>query len=177
MLRKVLATIGLTVLLVSCGFHLQGILPLAEPLKRLCLQTPDSYGYLARNLEQYLRMSGVELVSDPNLATATLQITADTNSQKLISVSSTKQTRQYNLIVTVNFQINDQKGRVILGSQSLTENRTITVQSSQILGSSNEANMFYQQMRRNLAYAIMNRIASKEVTQIVNSSYQRQEKI
>ena len=39
------------------------------------------------------------------------------------------------------------------------------MQSNQILGSSNEANLFYQQMRRTLAYAIMNRIASQEVTQ------------
>lgn len=176
MLKKVFATFCMALLLVSCGFHLQGILPLAEPLKRLCLQTPDSYGYLARNLEQYLRMSGVVLVTDPKLASATLQVTADDNSQKLISISSTQQTRQYNLIVTVNFQINDQQGRVILPTQILTEARTITVQSSQILGSSNEANMFYQQMRRNLAYAIMNRIASKEVTQVVNNAYQHQDK-
>jgi outer membrane lipopolysaccharide assembly protein LptE/RlpB len=46
------------------------------------------------------------------------------------------------------------------------------VQSNQILGSSNEATMYYQQMRRSIAGAIMNRLASTQVTDIINHEFE-----
>lgn len=169
-------TILLCLLLSACGFHLQGILPLAPPLQRLYIQGPDPYGNLARILQQYLLMSGVTLVNSAVEASTVLTILHDGNSQKLLSVNITQQTRQYNISVTVQFEISDNTGRVILPTQTLVETRTLTVQSDQILGSSNEASMLYQQMRRTLAYAIMNRLASAEVTKIINNAFQQKEK-
>lgn len=160
----------LSVLLISCGFHLQGEKHLAQPLQNLYLQTPDPYGQLARSLKQYLKLSKVRLGATPAEATTILTITQDEPSQELLSVSGTQQTRQYTLRVTVTFNITTTKGVTILGPQTLSESRTITIQSNQILGSSNEANLFYQQMRRNLAYSILNRIASREVTRILNET-------
>lgn len=166
MLRTFLIII-LTVLLTSCGFHLQGETKLAPPLHRLYLQTPDPYGTLARNLKDSLRMSKVQLVSSPEEANTILAILYDDTSQEFLSVSGTNQTRQFNLKVSVMFEITNAKGLVLVPPQTLVETRTITVQSNQILGSSNEANLFYQQMRRTLAYAIMNRIASKDVSNLL----------
>lgn len=161
----------LTMLITACGFHLQGEAKLAPPLHRLYLQTSDPYGQLARSLQQYLKISHVQLVSSPAEANTILAILHDNTSQELLSVSGTQQTRQYTLRVTVIFEITTAKGQTILGPQTLTETTTITIQANQVLGSTNEANLFYQQMRRTLAYAIMNRIASREVTQAVESAF------
>lgn len=160
-----------TIILSGCGFHLQGEAPLAPPLHRMYLQASDPYGYLARYLKDSLKMSKVQLVSSPAEANAVLVILRDDSTQEFLSVSGTNQVRQYNLRVTVMFEITDANGRTIVSPQALTEVRPITVQASQILGSSNEANLFYQQMRRVLAYAIMNRISSKEITRIVMEAY------
>lgn len=157
----------MTLLLSACGFHPQGEMRLADPLKRMHLQTPDPYGSLARNLRDYLRMSHVKLVAC-NEAQTNLVILHDDTSQELLSVSGTQQTRQYNLKVNVAFEITNKAGHTILPAQSFSETRAITVQSNQILGSSNEANLYYQQMRRSLAYAIMTRLSSLEVTDIIN---------
>jgi LPS-assembly lipoprotein len=137
---------------------------LAPKLHRLYLQTPDPYGYLARSLQQYLKLSKVQLACSPKEASAVLVILHDDTSQELLSVSGTQQTRQYILKVTVVFAVHSPTGLVWVSPQTLSESRTITVQSNQILGSSNEANLFYQQMRRTLAYAIMRRLASREIT-------------
>lgn len=158
-------------LLTACGFHLQGETHLAPPLHRMYLRTPDPYGHLAQDLEQYLKMSKVQLVSSPDQATTILSILKDTNSQVLLSVSATQQTRQYNLINTVEFEITDSKGRVIITPQTFTESRAITIQANQILGSSNEATLYYQQMRLAIAYAIMNRLASQEVTHTLMKAF------
>jgi len=160
----------LTTLVSGCGFHLQGETKLAPPLHRLYLQTNDPYGTLARSLQQYLKLSNVQLVSSPTQASTILVILSDNTSEELLSVSGTQQTRQYNLKVTVVFDITDPKGRSLIGPQTLSETRTTTVQANQILGSSNEANLFYQQMRRSISYALINRIASNEVTTAIMNS-------
>lgn len=156
--------------LAGCGFHLQGQLQLPPQLQNVYVQAPDQYGYLVRTLNQYLKASHVQLAPSALEASTILSITQDSTEENLLSVSGTQQTRQYNLSVTVTFVITDAKGRTLVGPQTLTESRVITIQSNQILGSSNEANLYYQQMRRSLASAIMNRIASREIMQIITTN-------
>lgn len=157
--------------LTGCGFHLQGETRLAPPLHNLYLQTTDPYGYLTRNLKQYLKMSKVRLVSSPAHADTILVISRDDAVQEFLSISGTNQTRQYRLKVTVVFEITNAKGQVIVPPQTLAEDRTITIQANQVLGSSNETTLLYQQMRRILAYAIMNRIASREITHTIEEAF------
>lgn len=156
------------VFLSGCGFHLQGKMRLAQPLKRMYLQTPDPYGQLSRYLKSALKLSHVQLVDIPSQADTILSIMEDYTTQTLLSVNATTQTRQYEIKVIVKFSIANLKGVTLLPPQILTESRILTMQSNQILGSSNELNLYYQQMRHAIANAIMNRLASKAVTQIIN---------
>lgn len=155
--------------LSSCGFHLQGKMRLAPAFKYLYLRTADPYGYLVRTLKSYLKLSGVNVLEEQNGATIILEISKDVTTQVLRNINSTTLTRQYEVGVTVTFALFDKNGASILGPESLAESRIITIQSSQILGGSNELNLYYQQMRRLIANAIMNRIASKQVTYLVNN--------
>lgn len=154
-------------LLAGCGFHLQGETQLIAPLKRLYLETKDPYGYLARDLKQALTMSHVQLAASPCDATVILTILQDSTSQNLLSVNGTTQTRQYELKINVVFDITDTNHQILVGPQSLSESRVITIQSNQVLGSSNESSLFYQQMYRILSNAIMSRIASNEIANMV----------
>lgn len=164
--------IGFLVLALSaCGFHLRGNMPLAKPLHLVYIESVDPYGVLVKELEQSLKMSHATVVSVPAEADTILKILRDDSGQDLLSVSGTQQTRQYNLHVTVSFDILDAKTRrAIFSQQTLTESRVITIQSNQILGSSNEANLYFQQMRRTLAAAIMFRISSREVTNVLEAA-------
>lgn len=166
-----LLCVGMTSLLIGCGFHLQGEVPLAPPLKKMYLKTDDPYGSLSRDLQENMKLSNVQLTDTPENADTILSITQDDASQQLQSVSGTQQTRQYNLIVTVSFNLSDRQGNSILSDQHLQETRSITVQSNQILGSSNEATLYYQQMRHMIASAIMMRLSSTEVTTLVNQAF------
>lgn len=168
---KKYTTYILFLLLCGCGFHLQGPMQLVPPLHTMYIQTSDPYGSLALNLRQYLKMSNVVLVSSPAEASTVLVILQDNLVEELLSVSSTQQTRQYTLKVVVVFAVNDAKGRTIVPPQTLIEARTITVQSNQILGSSNEANLYYQQMHRSIAYAMMNRLNSRQIGSLIMSAF------
>ena len=168
--RIIFAAVLIT-LLCSCGFHLRGEMKLAKPLHSVYIQSVDPYGTLVKNLEQSLKMSNVHLAASSSEAQTILVILQDETSQKLLSVGGTQQTRQYQLTVTASFEVTDAKGQTIVPPQVLGEGRVITVQSNQILGSSNEANLYFQQMRRALASAIMYRLSSHEISSMINSAY------
>lgn len=160
-----------TALLGGCGFHLRGEMPLAPPLHSLYIQSVDPYGVLTRNLEQSLKMSHVQLTESADKAKTVLVILRDDTSQALLSVGATQQTRQYKLTAVVTFEVTDASGRIIIPPQELADSRVITVQSNQILGSSNEANLYFQQMQRGLATAIMYRLSSHQITSDINAAF------
>lgn len=153
--------------ITSCGYHLRGSMPLAAPLYKLYLDTNDPYGQLTRNLKQFLKVSNVTLVNKREDSTAILAILHEATSQQLLGISGTQQTRQYNLILNVTFQVTDPVGKVLVSSQSITETRSFTIKSDQILAGSNEANNLYNQMRQAIVYDIMARLGSTEVTRLL----------
>lgn len=150
--------------LAACGFHPQGQRQVATQLHHVYLQTDDPYGRLARSLKQELKIADIHTTESADDANVILNTLGESTNQELISVSGTQQTRQYRLSVEVSFELTDNKGAPILEKQTLSEYRIITLQSNQILGSANEAQLFYEQMRMKLAHAILNRITSPEVT-------------
>ncbi len=153
--------------LTSCGFQLRGAAPLSPPLQELYIQTTDPYGQLTHNLHEYLRMSGVHLTSTPDEATAVLVILSENENQELLSVSGSQQTRQYNLILSVSFEVTTSKGVLLVPPQVVTETRTLTTLSDQILGGSNEQTTLYQQMRQAIVYDMVNRLNSRDITQLL----------
>jgi LPS-assembly lipoprotein len=160
MLNKLL--LGLCILLLTaCGFHLREPVHLAPSLQHLYLETNDPYGELERNIRQYLRASGVIVTATPQESTAVLEILSESTSEQLLSVGSTQQTRQYNLILTVTFIVTTPAGKPLMQPQTVSETQALTVQADQILGGSNEENNLYHQMRSAIVYTMMNRLTSK----------------
>lgn len=154
-------------LLSGCGFQLRGSTPLSPPLQQVYIKTADPYGQLARNLRDYLQASGANITDTPQQATTVLEILSDDETQQLLSVSGTQQTRQYNLILSVKFAVANAKGTIVVPEQVLTETRAFTTTSDQILGGTNEQSTLYQQMRQAIVYDIMNRLNSREITTIL----------
>lgn len=155
--------------LISCGYHLRGKLNFAPPLHYLYINTKDPYGSLTRNLKEYFKISGVHLVDKKEEATTVLSIIDETTAQQLLGISGTQQTRQYNLILSVTFVVEDKDGKTLTPPQILRQTRTLTIQADQILAGSNEANSLYQQMRSAIAYDILNRLASKDISEILTT--------
>jgi len=153
--------------LVGCGFHLRGPVTLAPSMDYLYLKSADPYGLLARSLKQYLKLSGVHLTQTAQSANMTLDLGREQITQQALSISGTQQTRQYNLILSVTFQILDPQGQVLLASQTVSESRTLPIQSNQILAGSTEANNLYNQMRAALVYDMIIRLSATDTIDIL----------
>jgi LPS-assembly lipoprotein len=169
MLRPILLFISF-LCLAGCGFHLRGEVNLAPSLHNLYIKTADPYGQLAKNLRQYFKQSGINVTDNAKEAITIFDILSEQESQQTLSISGTQLTRQYNLALTVIFQVSDQSGKTIIPPQIVTESRAITIQANQILAGSNELTNLYQQMRRAIVFKIINRLASRDITARLNES-------
>lgn len=176
-MKKLILLLIFITCLSGCGFKLRGAMPLAPPLHSLYLETSDPYGELARHLRQFLKMSGVALTNSPAEASSILTILSESTSDQLIGINGTQQTRQYNLVLTVTFQISNSKNRVLVPTQTVTESRALTVINDQILASSNEAMNLYSQMRQAIVYDIMSRLSSEEITEQLTAVPQTNQKL
>jgi len=162
---KQITILFLLLTLTACGgFHLRKPLPLAKPLQHVYVQSRNPYGEMTRDIRQYLQMSGVQLAATPDEASTILSITQEAVSQDLLSINSSQQTRQYNLRLSVTYEITDRHGTVLIEPHTLTELRPLTLQSNQILAGSNQASQIYHDMRRAITFTMMNHLASKTVT-------------
>lgn len=167
-MRYALLTMALlSCLLASCGFHLRGVVELPPAFQRIYVQSEDPYSQVVKNLKRTLQFSGAKLTNTAKEANIILEILHEDKSEQLLSVGSTQETRQYNLVLSVTFALTDANGKTILSPQTVSEIRAITIQVNQILGGNNEANNLYQQMRSAIASNIMNRLASKNVTDLL----------
>lgn len=163
-----LFTLILAVSLTACGFHPRGTVQVAPELQRVYLKTQSPYSDLTHNIRQYLKTSGVYLADSPYDATTVLEILSEDTQQQLLGVSGSQQTRQYNLTLIVKFQLTKPNGVVLLAPESLSETRTLPINSNEILSGSNQADALYQQMRRAIVFDIMNRLSSQYVTGILH---------
>lgn len=161
-MRKIIFSI-LFILISGCHFHARGPLPLAPAMHDLYLESQDPYGQLTRNLKQFLKVSGVHLLQKREDANVVLIILSEVTSQQLISISGTQQTRQYNLVLNVSYQLITPQGKPLTTPQLSSETRTLTIKADQILAGSNEANALYDQMRQAVVYDIMSRLSSKDI--------------
>lgn len=151
--------------LAACGFHLRGAIPLAPPLHHLYLKTPDPYGQLARSLRLFLNMSGVTLSSSPGEADTILVILSEQTHDQLIGITGNQATRQYQLVLSVTFQVTTPNGKILLSPRTIRESSMLNITAGQILAGSNEANNLYQQMRQTIVYDILSVLSSKNATQ------------
>jgi LPS-assembly lipoprotein len=165
-MRHVLVSV-LLICLSGCGFHWRGQTQLAPPLQVIYIKAPNPYGTLAHNLRRSLTMSGTHIVEQPDKASMIFSILKEETSQQLLGINGSQQTRQYNLILTVTFEITTPHDEIVVPPQVITETRTLTIQADQMLASSNEANSLYQLMRASIVYKIMQRLGSQEITAIM----------
>lgn len=158
----------------GCGFHLRGATPLSEPLQRIYIKSQKPYGELAQNLRQYFKTSGAYVADTPQGASAVLNIINEVTGQQLLAVSGTQQTRQYNLSLSVTFQLTSPSGVALTSPETLTQARTLPINAGEILSGSNQATALYQQMRRAIVFDIMNRLSSQNITDILTHKPKQQ---
>jgi len=144
-----------TLLLSACGFHLRGQQDYA--FKRLYLATTQD-PLTARIKRLVEGGSDTVIVTQQANADATLSLSESPGEQTL-TVNSAGSIQEYELADTFYYALIAADGTVLIPRSSLTLNRSMTYSDSFFLAKSTEANLLYDDMRKDAADQIVRRMS------------------
>ena len=153
-------TVALLFALSACGFHLRGDVQLAPQLSKIHIQGGNPYDPLVRDLIRALTAAGSTVVTDPQSATAILQILDNSGKRRVLSVRSTGKVQEYELYQTFEFRVRDAAGTELLAAQQLELTREYLFDADDVLSKSTEEEALRRDMRRDLVRLALLRLES-----------------
>lgn len=149
--------------LSACGFHLQTKDQFPPQLRTMYLDSDQPYSHLMEQLRTEFVDTGIVLVSNAKEAKFTLYLSNESFSTSQTSLTTSQQTRQYNVTYSFNFQIKDSTGNNVIPIQGLSLSRPLTLLSNQLLTNNSQLTVLKQQMEQELINQLLNRIESRMV--------------
>jgi LPS-assembly lipoprotein len=159
--RAWMMSVGLIVaalLLAGCGFHLEGRLPLPQPIRKPYIDASDQQSDFVQSLRRQMLMSGVHPVDSPAQATAVVHILGDSVTPRVISVSAQNRPTEYQVTYTVRFSVTV-GGKELLAPQQVSSLRSYSFDESLLLAKEHEEAILQQAMGEDLADIVMRRLS------------------
>jgi LPS-assembly lipoprotein len=153
-----LALAGL-LLLGSCGFHLQGRLPLPESIRAVHVATVDEQSDFVQALRESLVASGARLMPLPSPAAATLQVSRDQVTERVLTVSARNIPTDYELTYEVEVSVRG-AGRELMAPQQLTLSRVYSFDERKLLAKDREKGILLEALARDMAGIVMRRLSA-----------------
>ena len=171
---KFCLTILLTLLiLTSCGFHLRGHISIPPELKTLYLQSNTPYGDFEQTLRANLRSYNITLTDTAVKAPLTLAILNTAWQQTPGAFSTNLTTRQYTLTLTVSYQVLAHDGTVVIPTNSVTANTAFTIDSSQLLSSTDLGQQYHDNLQQDAASRLMSQLTSTNNREAIDAYFAR----
>ncbi|MFO1435850.1 MAG: LPS assembly lipoprotein LptE [Gammaproteobacteria bacterium] len=161
-MKRLLIAVMIAFGLSGCGYHLRGSTGGNWNLGRFSIQSPTA---TASEVTRLLQLNGVELVS-PEKADAILTFTKDNQERQVLSVDpDTGKVREFELTVDVGIQVKSSDGKILLEDDSIALQRDFTFDETAALGKYEEEGALYQEIRKDLAAAIVRRLQAMHLTE------------
>ncbi|MES2871149.1 MAG: LPS assembly lipoprotein LptE [Pseudomonadota bacterium] len=154
MIKRNLLVMGLAVLLSACGFQLRGTGTNQLTISELNVTARNAYGDTVRQLRQSLETSGVTLTAN---APYTLVLTNEKDTQRAASYIGNGTSTEYELSTVLSYAI-EGKNRLPLLIDKVEAHKVYLQDSSNITGSSQEAELARKEMRRDLVQQMIVRL-------------------
>lgn len=128
-------------------------------MQRTYIAAVDSYSPFLRELEDRLIASNVNLTDSATDATATLTISLDDTSQRVLSVSARNVPTEYEVYYTITYGL-DAGTEVLLPQQTLTLTRDYTYDSTLVLGKAREEALLREAIVDDLVRVVLKQIST-----------------
>lgn len=143
--------------LSGCGFSLRGSAALPAALQALQVESADANSDIARELRRALRNNDVDVDGNAQGSSYSLQVGQEQNSERTLSVNSQARAGEYQLTMSVPFQLLN-AGISVMGPETVTLERVYLADPENAAAKSDEARLIQQEMRRELALQILRRL-------------------
>ncbi len=144
-------------LLAACGFHLRGAVSLPAGMTRIHLVGAGPYSPLGIELHRALRGAGAAFVP-ARQASALLVVMEHHIDRRVLSVDTNGKVREYELVGTLSFRVEDLQGKPLVPVQRLMVRRSYLFDPNDVLGKAAEEQNLRQQMRRDLVRLALMRL-------------------
>ena len=143
------------VLLTSCGFHLRGVADMPPEFAEMRVVDAGDASDIIYDLSQALQERGINVT---DTAAMTMRIRGESFSKRVLSVDSSGQATEYELIYKVWFGLLGTEGRVWVPDELVSIQRDLQFDAQAVLGSSSEESLLQDEMRRDAIQQIIRRL-------------------
>lgn len=165
-------TVGIIMIsIVSCGFHLRGHVSIPPELKTLFLQSNTPYGDFEQTLRSRLRSYNIKLTDTAADAPLTLAILSTRWQQTPGAFSTNLTTRQFTLGLTVTYQVLSSTGTIVIPTNSVTATTAFTIDSSQLLSSTDLGQQYHDNLQEDAASRLMSQLVSKNSRHAIDAYF------
>lgn len=159
--------IGLIMSIAACGFQLRGSQALPENLTQVLINAPLQYSPLSRALQKRLPVYQLQGVINPKemmsvkmaQQTVVVELKPEQFERRLLSVFTSGQVAEYELVYTVNYSVSFPGALPI--TNTLAVSREYQDDPDQILAKSRELNLVLAELRNESADRLIRLLSSQ----------------
>jgi LPS-assembly lipoprotein len=152
---------GLLLLLLSgCGFHMRGQATLPPGLEKMTISGLDTYDQLVIGLSRYLRGNGIEVINYDDPKATDLRLSNFRQYKEILVVGTDGRVQEYRLFTRVTMSLQDKDKALNLPAEEVTVRRDMLWNPDDVLGKNEEERVLREEMVRNLAQKIVERLGS-----------------
>jgi LPS-assembly lipoprotein len=144
--------------IAACGWHLRGEAVSGLSIDGLYLDTSHSHDDLLQLLRKRLLASGVALVEEATQAQYRLIIIAENSDRRAATFSASTRISELLLTETAIFEVVDKQGSSVIPPTEVVVERVLEYDEDNVFATDDESFLLKQEMRRELARKIQNRI-------------------
>lgn len=163
MLPVIRAFVLLSISLAGCGFQLRGAYTL--PYENIYISGPD-HSPIVASLKRAVRMSSTRLADSAKDAQATLMPTGEIRVPIILSLSSAGRVREKRLSFRYGYRIVDNAGRDLIVPGNIEINRDLTYSDSDALSKTQEEELLWQDMQKDVVEQLMRRLSATKPAQL-----------
>lgn len=141
----------------SCGYKLAGSGEFASSLDNTSVQGAVPSRELTRYIEKHLISNDINVV-DANQASAIITILNEETDRTVISLDDEGKVREFELILNIEYEVKSAGGSTLMSSKKININRDFVFNKTNILGSEQEQQNMYSEMRDDAARVIVYRL-------------------
>lgn len=156
-------------IIAGCGFQLRGTAAKPDYLQKVYVAGQGQFSDFIRELKAKLKNQGVDVVEDAATANLTLTIIEKKEEQRVLTITRTERTDQYQLINTVKFKVTAD-GAEVLPEKIVTAERVYLYDRYAIIGKDYEKEMLQKEMRQDTIDQIMIRLYAITENDIANAA-------
>jgi len=152
-------TLALTLLVTSCGFHLQGRQPLPPTFQYTYIDTKDEQTDFVQDLRKALIASNVNVIRTKGSSGATISVHSDELAERILSVSARNIPTEYELTYKVKFSVMS-GGKSLIDDEEISATRDFSFDETQLLAKEREQEILREALARDLVALVMRRLAA-----------------